>query len=273
MRALIMASLATLLLWGCASPENLTYHSGKKDGGARDRGGDLVPHHDIYSSLRDGGADGTITKKDAGCLLGTVNNCSSCGDVCPPGADSPTTLRVCLNNTCDIQCRDENYDVDSSNKNGCEASDDLPVHNNSASALSLGKLKDNGKGASATAKMPSDARKHLKAPVNRPHGREDWFVAHITDTTFGSLKGIAKLDLSNLPTGSSYTAKVWYECDNGKKPAAQTATVAGGSQKSITANTKCNATAIGDDSGKLYVQLTKTAGAHSALTYKLEILP
>ena len=203
-RAAPLLLLAALLSLQCASAEDPYFLDDKKDGSAPDAVDDLVPHHDIYSPLLDGGNDMLTVTPDAGCLLGTTNNCSFCGDVCPPGSDDAATHRVCLNNKCEIQCKDEYYDADGKTGNGCESQDDVPVHDNKSSAYDMGKLKDTGTAVNTTAKMPSDARKHLKAPADRPHGREDWFVAHITDTAFGNLKGIAKLDLSKLPTGSSY---------------------------------------------------------------------
>ncbi len=273
MRTTVTVTLAALLALSCADGEDPTHLSSKKDGSAPDKAGDLVPHHDIYAPLLDGGHDMLTIKQDAGCILGTSSNCSFCGDICPPGSDSANTHRVCLASKCDIQCKEEYYDADAKSANGCESQDDVPVHNNKSSAKSMGKLKDSGTAVNVTAKMPSDARKHLKAPADRPNGREDWFVAHITDTALGNLKGIAKVDLSQLPTGSSYKLEVWFECDNSKKPGTSTATLKGGALKSITPSTKCNTTTIGDDSGNLYIRLTKTAGGHSALTYKVEIIP
>lgn len=265
--------LVSTLAWGCAGGKDLPHLDNKKDGSAPDAVRDLVPHHDIYAPLLDGGSDMLTIKQDAGCQLGTPTNCSFCGDVCPPGSDSASTQRVCLNSKCDIQCKEEYYDVDANSSNGCEAQDDVPVHDIQSSAKDMGKLKDTGSAVTVTVSMPSDSRKHLKAPTDRLNGREDWFFSHIEDTTFGNLKGIAKLHLSSLPTGSSYSAEVWFECDNGKKPGKSSATVSGGSDKSITPSTKCNTTTIGDDSGKLYIRLVKKSGAHSALQYKVEIIP
>ena len=273
MQKLLPMLLITALSLGCAGGEDPPHLSGKKDGSTPDAQRDLVPHHDIYSPLLDSGSDMLTIKEDAGCALGTPSNCSFCGDVCPPGSDSADTQRVCLQKKCDIQCKDENYDVDGKSDNGCETKDDVPVHDNKSSAKDFGKLKDSGVAVTVTASMPSDSRKHLKAPTDRPNGREDWFKAHIEDTTFGNLKGIAKLQLSTLPTGSSYKAEVWFECDNGKKPSKSSATISGGSDKTITPSTKCNTTTIGDDSGTLYVRLLKSSGAHSAAQYKVEILP
>jgi hypothetical protein len=273
MRTSIILLLVSGLTLGCAGSKDPPHLSSNKDGAAPDAVRDLVPHHDIYSPLLDGGSDLLVIKQDSGCQLGTPNNCSFCSDVCAPGSDSATTQRVCINNKCDIQCKDEYYDVDASSSNGCEAQDDVPVHDIQSSAKDMGKLKDSGVAVTVTVSMPSDSRKHLKAPTDRLNGREDWFVAHIEDTTFGNLKGIAKLHLSSLPTGSSYKAEVWFECDNGKKPAKSSGTVSGGNDKSFTPSTKCNTTTIGDDSGKLYIRLVKSSGAHSAAQYKVEIIP
>lgn len=265
-----------LLAWlpGCADGKDPPYYPTKWDGQtAPDRGADVVGHFDLYPTLKDGAADQALSP-DSGCQLGTVSHCASCGDVCPPGQDTSATHRVCLNKACDIQCKDEYYDVNGTASDGCEAGDDLPLHETWSKATSLGKLKDTDTSKSASALLPSDDRKHLLSPTDRLYGREDWFSVHLEDTALGSLKGLVKVRLNNLPASGSYEAQAEYVCDNGKKPGAKTATIQGGSETTLSPSTACNSTSIGDDSGTLYLRVVKkSASYHSAKSYTIEMIP
>lgn len=222
-----------------------------------------------------GAADGPAAdgpSPDAGCVLGTPDNCSYCGHVCPPGKDTASTARVCLAGTCGIQCKDENYDVNGQTKDGCEAQDDLPVHPGKTEARNLGKLSDCDNTKSYKARIPSDARNHLKAPTSRPNGRPDWFKVHIDDKFGCVVNSDVTLILQGLPAASSYTATAFWVCDkDSKQLATVTKSGKGGATLSLDPSTGC--TTLGDDSGTLYVSLTKTSGTHSNATYTLQVEP
>ena len=62
------------------------------------------------------------------CTVGTPDNCKQCGDKCPGPVGTQHTQRVCLSPDCSIQCLGEHYDVNGQVVDGCEAMDDLPIH-------------------------------------------------------------------------------------------------------------------------------------------------
>lgn len=257
---------------GCTAAEDPPHYTGQGDGGVgRDASPDLLPHVDLYPPLLDTGlADSG--KPDAGCKLGTVDNCSSCGDVCPPGKDTTATTRVCENSKCDIQCLAEYYDVNGSAGDGCEANDDLPIHAGQSSALNIGKVSDCDKTKTKSAKIPSDGRSHVFAPISRPNGRDDWFSIFISDDSCITEAKVTAL-FSNLPTKAQYTVQAFFKCKNGKSPAGDSKSGYGGSVLFLTPSSACTTGSLGDDSGTLYIKVSKTGGPHSENPYSLSILP
>lgn len=165
------------------------------DAGVRD----LVPRGDVYSRPLD---QGPQTFEDGGCEKGTVDNCSKCGESCPPGQDTAATSRTCISGECNIECKEEYYDVNVDAKDGCEAMDDLPIHDSQAEAASfdMADVTDcNGDSQSTTAVIPSDDRLHLKAPTARANGRADWFKLHINDKPGCIVDGKVHISLASLP--------------------------------------------------------------------------
>jgi hypothetical protein len=228
---------------------------------------DLVPTVDLYSPLSDGGGGGA----DGGCALGTVTNCSSCGDVCLPAADTSSTARVCVSSKCDIECKEEAYDVNGTLSDGCETEDDTPIHDTKSSAQDFGTLSDCDSMQSATASIPSDSRKHQKAPTDRSNGRDDWYKMTITDDFFCAVEAKITVALDNLPTGSKYTAVAYYACSSGTTLSSTTQSAYGGSSISLSPSTTCST--IGDDSGTVYLMVSKVSGSHSSASYTVEITP
>jgi hypothetical protein len=231
---------------------------------------DAVPRLDLYAPLvdvhPDGGRDG------ASCTLGTVDNCASCGDVCPPGKDSPATVRVCLSGKCDIQCNAESYDVNGAVADGCEAADDLPIHDTIADAKSLGKVSDcDDSPVTTAAVMPSDDRLHLVAPTARPGGRPDWYKLHIDDNAFCIVEAEVKVSLKSLPQSAFYRVAAYWVCDSGAELAADSKTGNGGAELLLDPTTTC--TTVGDDSGTLYIKVAQESGGHSAASYTVEVKP
>ena len=185
----LAAALAVVSLAACAAGEerslapDLAYprYDASVDGAILDRG----PAPDIVFP------DGSTPTPDSAppspdgptCQIGTPDNCKSCGHICP-GSDSPTTARVCLSGgICNIECKGEHYDVNGDHLDGCELEDDLPIHDVESAAKSLGNVSDCNNKKSTTARMPSDQRRHQKAPVERELGRADWFSMHISDNS------------------------------------------------------------------------------------------
>ena len=231
---------------------------------------DLVPHFDVYAPIVDARPD--ARRDGASCTPGTADNCASCGDVCPPGKDSPATARVCLSGKCDIQCKAESYDVNGDVADGCEATDDLPIHDTTADAKSLGQVSDcEDNPVTATAVMPSDDRLHLVAPTARPGGRPDWYKLHIDDKAFCLVEAEVKVSLKSLPPGALYRAAAYWVCDGGAQLATDTKTGNGGGELLLDPTTTC--TTVGDDSGTLYVEVAQESGAHSGASYTIEVKP
>jgi hypothetical protein len=233
---------------------------------------DIVPHFDVYTPPVDARPDGR--RDDGGsCTLGTADNCASCGNVCPPGKDSPSTARVCLSSKCDIQCKAESYDVNGDVADGCEADDDLPIHDTTAAAKSLGQVSDcQDSPVTATAVMPSDDRLHLVAPTARPSGRADWYKLHIDDKAFCVVEAEVKVSLKSLPPSALYRAVAYWVCDSGAQLASESASGNGGGELLLNPSTTC--TTVGDDSGTLYIKISRDpGGAHSAASYTVEIKP
>ncbi len=275
MRLFVLALLLALVA-GCAAGETDPPHYSGSDGillpdGKRD----LAQQVDSYPPLQDGGAtpDATPATPDAPlCALGTVDHCSKCGDVCP-GKGVKNTVRVCVKGACNIQCAAEAYDVDGQIGNGCELSDDLPVHENKYVAVSMGKVDDCAKTKTTSAVIPSDDRHHTNAPALRPNGREDWFKLHITDTTWCLTEARVDVKLTGLSASAAFTVEAYFACDSGKVSKTITKTGYGGNSFTLIPSTACTVGSLGKDSGWVYVRVAKTAGPHSSGKYSLEIMP
>jgi hypothetical protein len=263
-RAAAIACLALLL--GCSGGEDPPHL--QLDGASvqPDLGRDALPVFDVYlPPLEDTGPVG-----DAGCVLGTPDNCGYCGDRCSPGTDTVSTARVCITGKCGIQCKDEYYDVDSSAANGCEVQDDVPIHASKPDAADQGQMSDCNSPKTFSGVIPSDDRLHQKAPTDRRNGRADWFKVYIDDDPGCFVDAAVKVSFKNLPTGASYRAATYYVCDNGKE-FNDSLTTYGGQDVLLQPSTVC--TTLGDDSGNMYIEITKESGPHSSATYSIEVTP
>lgn len=262
--AALLLILTVIAVYSCAGGEDPPHLI--QDGAATPDGPtDGMPATDGLLSLLDAGS------RDAGCTLGTVDNCGYCGDKCLPEKDTPATARVCEEGKCSIQCLEEYYDVNGNETDGCEVQDDMPVHDFEAEAISLGNVGDCDNSKTATGVIPSDARKHIKAPVDRPFGRPDWFKLHIDDKPGCFVEAEVDIFLHGLPTASSYRAVAYYICDNKKELSQEEQLGYGGTMLSLNPSTSC--TLIGDDSGTLYIKITKESGPHSDSLYQLKVKP
>lgn len=269
--------ICLLALAACASSEPPPHLTGQYDQGVTlvDAARDLVPQFDTTAPPLDigPGGEGGMPQPDAGCTLGTAQNCASCGDVCPPGKTTSSTVPVCSAGTCTIHCAGENYDVNAGASDGCEAADDAPLHTDKASAKSLGKTTDCKTTKKASAVLPSDDRQHLVAPVSRPNGREDWYKLEIEDSTWCVVDPEITVALTSLPTGARYAVESYYVCkDDGSKLTATTKTLSGGASTKLSPSTRCS-TVAGDDSGTVYVRVVKVSGTHSKASYTVTIVP
>ncbi len=268
--AVVAVALGGALCGGCGGGEDPP-HYGNLDGqvAKQDRGKDLVPWADLYSPMRDGALD--IRAGETGCQLGTADNCTTCGDVCPPGKDDTGTTRVCLSAACVIQCNAEYYDVNGALSDGCEAQDDLPLHETLSAASFMGKVEDGDSAVTRTGLLPSDSRTHVTAPATRENGREDWWSLHIEDTTFNVVEAKITASFASLPTKARFTVYAYYKCDSGSTLTPITQSGYGGSTLAVQPSTSCSF--LGDDSGTLYVKLAKDSGPHSGTSYGLSIEP
>ncbi len=235
----------------------------------RDGQADLWPSLDVYPPLHEARVEAG-RRDDLGCALGTPDHCASCSDVCPPGKDPGGGVRVCEGGKCQLQCDGEQYDVDGKVDNGCEVKDDLPVHESASDARDLGQVSDCGDAVTATGVLPSDDRKHLQAPTDRPQGRPDWFKLHVGDD-YCLVNGDVKVSLAALPAGGSYRATAYWKCDSGATLVPDAKTGSGGQTLQLAPAVSC--TTIGDDSGTLFVSVEKLSGPHSDATYSVELTP
>jgi hypothetical protein len=74
-------------------------------------------------------------------VLGTAENCSACGDVCP-GAGLAGTHAECTDNACRMFCDTDYYNSDQQAFNGCECRDDTEGGTSVAGATLLGSFTD-----------------------------------------------------------------------------------------------------------------------------------
>lgn len=244
-----------------SAPPHLTYDGSLP---AWDGIQDIVPHFDTYVPvINDGGG------QEAGCALGTVLNCGSCGDTC--AGEDDRTQPVCLENQCSIQCKEEFYDVNSGEADGCEVQDDLPIHDTASTAFDMGQVEDCDDAQTATGILPSDDRMHLVAPTERSNGRADWFTLKITDEMFCIVNADVTVSFSSLPPASSYRAVATFECEDGTELAPDSKLTNGGETVTLSPSTAC--TTVGDDTGYLTVKISKETGPHSQAAYTLSIEP
>jgi hypothetical protein len=265
MQLRVVLWMMLVLVHGCAAgePPPHLWQDGATAGDGT--GTDVWFPGDTYMPFVDFG------KLDANCALGTPDNCGYCGDVCPPSSDTPATARVCDKGKCTIECKEEYYDVNTDATDGCEVQDDVPVHDTKGTAKDLGDVSDCDNAQKITGALPSDDRKHQKAPTDRPEGRADWFKLHIDDNIGCIVNADVVVSLANLPTGATYSLKAYHLCDNGTELANAAQTGSGGSKLTVAPSTGC--TTMGDDSGTLYIEVAKLSGPHSAATYTLEVEP
>jgi hypothetical protein len=211
---------------------------------------------------------------DTGCKLGTADHCASCTDRCPGPTSGVSTERTCTAAKCDIRCLAEFYDVNGNVADGCEAADDVPVHDTeaTAAAMATAALGDCDPIQRTAAVLPSDARKHAPSPTDRPDGRPDFFVLEIKDTGC-VINATVTVLLTTLPAAASYELSSIYVCQDGRRMASTTRTVAGGTSAVLNPSTSCTALGMGDDSGTLFVYVRKLSGPHSDETYEIEIEP
>jgi len=265
-----------LALVSCASGLNETQtHDGPTT--VQDLGGES-PGHDLFSpgdlfSLDHAPTPTPDSSPDLGpaCEVGTLDNCAHCGDRCP-GADTPTTARICrTGGICDIECKDEYYDVNGDAQDGCELADDLPIHDGPNATKNLGSVEDCDNAQTAAARIPSDDRNHQKAPTERKLGRADWFSLHIADKSFCIMEVDVTFNLAKLPSAATFRLTVNYLCDNHANTTPVTRTVKGGTSTTLSADTGC--TSMSDDSGKVQIGIERLSGPHSQASYSISIQP
>jgi hypothetical protein len=134
----------------------------------------------------------------------------------------------------------------------------------------MGHVSDCDKVQKTTGTIPSDDRKHLKAPAERPNGRADWYKLHISDD-YCIVDAQVTVSLVGLPGAALYRAVTYWVCDGGQQLDTDARAGNGGSTLILKPSTAC--TTMGDDSGTLYLKVTKEAGPHSVGTYTVEVAP
>lgn len=250
---------------------------GDPDGPARDAAGDGAPRDAAADGAHDAGPDGPrpdVRAPDAGCTLGTADDCASCGDRCPGPASGMTTERICAAARCDIRCKGEFYDVNGDVADGCEAADDTPIHADEATAatIGVGAVGDCDPIQTTAAVLPSDGRKHAQPPSDRPQGRPDFFKLEIKDAGC-TINATVKVLLTSMPASATYELSSIYECKDGTRMTSTSRTVSGGTSTVLDPSTSCTLWGMGDDSGTLMIYVRKLSGPHSADTYEIEVEP
>ncbi|HSD87710.1 MAG TPA: hypothetical protein VLB44_09345 [Kofleriaceae bacterium] len=213
---------------------------------------------------------------DSGCTLGSLDNCGTCGHVCP-GMDNTGTQRTCSSatamGTCNITCKGEFYDLDNDVSNGCEV-EDQPIQDSTLLAVAINLPDVNNGGAGSTAcngatnpctqvgQIYSDTRDHENAPVTRPLGREDWYKLVATGTG-GPNKVGACLGITNFPTDTQYEVCIG---NAGSATPTTCMAVQGGG------NSVCVAPPTAADSGTFFIKLRKISGTNTTNKYALYVV-
>lgn len=250
-----MAVLLVLALGACGSEES----DRRPDGGG-------TTYPDVW-----GTSDVPIWPVQEGgpppCQLGLPNSCGTCTDVCP-GNDDDRSERICANRTCGVACKADHYDVDGQAANGCEVTDDLPLHATAETAKQLGEVDDcDGSGGTENAVLPSDGRKHLAPPEDRSQGVPDFYSVTMNDTWSCQLDPYVRVDAAAMPASVTLEVKLTYTCAAGGGPFSETFTVSGGSSAETTMSVDCD---TGSESGTLLIEVRKTNGdTHTKEQYTL----
>ena len=268
--------LALLLVAGCHYDMDAAPFVGGDRGAALDRAPpgdttDVWSHPDNKQGSDVKAADGKTA--DQGCVVGTPDHCSHCGDKCP-GKDDGSTRRTCTNSKCNITCRGDYYDVNGKVSDGCEYLDPHSSHGSQNTAKDLGSMDDCSSSLVKTvASLPSDLRFHETAPFTRVLGPVRWYKTYVTDTSACLLDFKLTLDVTALPPGAHYGMDPQFLCDKGKVLLLNSATGKGATKIEMTPIVKC--TAGSNDSGTMFVKVRKYSGptAHSALPFTLTIKP
>ncbi len=205
------------------------------------------------------------------CQLGMPNTCASCTDVCP-GNDDQATQRTCEGRSCSVACKGEHYDADGKIENGCEAEDDLPLHETAETAVDLGEVDDcDDSGATVKGRIPSDSRDHLEDPEQRDEGRPDFYTLKIDDTysITCAFDPYFRLDATALPPEVTLEIKVVYTCTNDEtKTFTAEASAVGGSSAEIELDADCPGM-TDDDAGTALIEIQKRGAGHSSADYAL----
>jgi len=217
--------------------------------------------------------DKKVVTGDSGCALGTPNNCGKCGNKCP-GPDDKATRRVCLaGGKCGINCKGDYYDVNGKVSDGCEILDTFAGFNSQGNAKHLANMDDCDSVAMSTVlSLPSDNRTHDKAPAKRELSAPKWFKVFVTDRLGCAMDFTITLDVYSLPMGANYEIKPLFVCKKGGTVQLAAKTGPGASVITATPSPACSSS---DDSGTMYVKVSKKGGTsvHSNKPMKLSIKP
>ena len=190
----------------------------------------------------------------------TVQNCGSCGNVCP-GYQTANSNVTCQNGTtCAFSCQGDSYDVDGNEANGCEALYTSGAHTQET-ATRLPEQDCTGSGVTPSRTLFSDQRTHENLQVaafNTAKGAApQWWVIKGTG-------GFCNNDLNvtlNLSTGSGHCYKLTVKAGIN----AWTAQTVNG-----VANITRNAPAYQDDTDIFFgVEKTCDASTREAATYTI----
>lgn len=218
-----------------------------------------------------GGPSDLTTPSDLACGLGTPDHCGSCATSCP-GVDDATTTRTCSAPTalgaCSILCKAESYDVDGNAQNGCELDD--PAHATAATAVAVtlpnvavssGTCNNGNNGCTVSRAIGSDLRKHDVAPVDRPDGREDWFVINVVGAGGPSTtKACLSIGNATWPTDNQY--EVCISANGTMTPTICATAIARGASM-------CVQPSGNPDAGTYYIKVRKKQGTPTSLGYAL----
>ncbi len=180
-------------------------------------------------------------------ILTDVQNCGSCGTVCP-GTPFPNGQFGCVNGFCTFGCNPGFSNCDANIANGCETNHTLPL-NTCATAVNLGSLCGD-----LTCGVFCNISTTVTGPVTGGV-RTTWFRVRMTECSLICPGGMQHTVRLQSPAGANYDLFIYSACGGG---ILGSSTSGAGAQDAFDLNR--NRT-LGDDSFDYWVEVRYISGA------------
>lgn len=209
------------------------------------------------STTSSGGSEDADPSRDVtGCEVGTLENCTECGDACE-NPNPASTAPLCGAAGCDFTCVGEFYDINGEDLDGCE-SEDVPVQDAAKIAVGISLPDTNdptfmSNPLNVVGFVYGDSRTHEAPLEERPLGREDWYAVTAVGTGVdGGM--LACLGITNFPADNRFEVCI---SNPGLEDFPQTSctTVAGMGESACVSPPN-----EGDAGGPYFVRVQKTQG-------------